>query len=45
MRILWFLRRQGQSASSDKIQEFVVGGEEYAVAIRKLKIAGAVTEA
>lgn len=45
MRILWFLRRQGNSASSEKIQEFVVGGEEYAIAIRKLKLAGAVSEA
>ena len=42
MKILWHLRRHGGQASSNQVQEFVVSGAEYAVAVRSLKNAGAI---
>lgn len=44
MRILWHIRRMGGTSSDTKIQEFVVSGSDYAVAMRKLRAANAITE-
>ena len=44
MKIIWFLRRHGNSASDDSLKEYVVSGTAYAVAMTKLRRAGAVTE-
>jgi hypothetical protein len=45
MRILWHLRRRGGSSSDVQIKSDVVDGEEYALAMRKLRNAHAVMEA
>jgi hypothetical protein len=45
MRILWHLRRRGGASSDSQIKADVVDGEEYAIAMRKLRTAKAVTEA